>query len=80
MVTEFELIDDGTMDTVIRHKECGTELRYTFGGESEDGSYEKFIEWCKEDAAEQHECPTIGPMSAADIRDAIEDEAFHRNR
>lgn len=52
----FELTDDGTLDTVLLCNQCGEQLRYTFGGVDEDGPYEAFVEWCKEDAEEVHEC------------------------
>lgn len=61
--------DDGTLDTVIVCSECGAEMRFNFDGGDSDGcqhgcapeancshEYDDFVEWAKEQAAEDHEC------------------------
>lgn len=57
------LIDDGTMDTVLRCSECGEEMRYNFQPDpdiDDDGdAYDDFVEWAIEDATADHEC-TLG--------------------
>jgi|SRR6185437_1287431 len=52
--SDFMLGDDGTLDTVLECRHCNAELRYMF--EPDMGSYDDFVDWAKEDAAEQHEC------------------------
>jgi hypothetical protein len=47
--------DDGTLDTVIVCSECGAEMRYNFDG-SDGEEYADFVEWAKDDAADDHEC------------------------
>ena len=50
-----QVIDDGTLDTVIEvddFKTCVT-YRYTYYGEYFN-SYEEFKAWCIEDAVERH--------------------------
>lgn len=51
----FTLMDDGTMDTVIRCDECGEEYRYNYDGD-EDQTYQQFIQWAMTDMDEEHEC------------------------
>lgn len=51
----FDLIDDGTLDTVVKCATCGEELRYNYAA-SEEESYEEFTAWCLEDAEDVHEC------------------------
>lgn len=57
----MQLGDDGTLDTVIVCSECGVELRYNWDGGDEgderdgEGAYKAFVEWAKEDAADQHD-------------------------
>lgn len=53
-----ELIDDGTLDTVIQVNE--KTYRYNFdGGDFDDGdnvqTYDDFVEWCLKDAEEQYQ-------------------------
>ena len=53
----FKLSDDGTLDTVVTCEDCGEEVRYNFSDDTRDSmTYEEFVEWCLEDAAEDHEC------------------------
>ena len=57
----IELIDDGTLDTVLRCSECGEELRYNYDGgdispDESAPSYDSFIEWAIQDATDTHEC------------------------
>lgn len=61
----IELIDDSTMDTVLRCSDCGEEFRYNFDGEHSDdceddsgecGCYDAFVDWAIEDAESKHEC------------------------
>ena len=55
----IELIDDGTLDTVLRCSVCGKEMRYTYMPDDEhDGSntYDEFVDWAIEDAKSEHEC------------------------
>jgi len=67
----FNLVDDGTLDTVLRCEGCEQESRY--GAAHFDSSeceatkpgdvcycYDRFIAWAKGDAKEQHECPESG--------------------
>ena len=65
----MELIDDGTLDTVIRCMDCGEEFRfnYAIGMEDHDGSdgvagsdadYEAFVASCFDDVLAEHECST----------------------
>ena len=51
----IELRDDGTLDTVYECTECGQEIRYTFDGTSGQ-TYDEFLEWSAQDAADEHEC------------------------
>jgi len=64
----FDLVDDGTLDTVLRCRGCGQESRYSEdridpdceqqnGGGSICYCYNRFVAWAKVDAEEQHECP-----------------------
>ena len=70
----IKLIDDGTLDTVLRCSECGEELRYNYDGpDTVEGStvdeamekladadqqYREFVEWAIEDATIAHKCRT----------------------
>lgn len=52
----FELVDDGTLDTVVECEVCGFQARFSdFDSDNRD----EFIEWCKKDAEENHECIPI---------------------
>lgn len=56
----FTLVDDGTLDTVIKCDHCGIEYRFNYDGsldeeESQDG-YPAFVEWCMNDMDADHEC------------------------
>jgi len=64
----FNLVDDGTLDTVLRCQGCGEEARYNESLETDTdceaekpgdacGCRGRFIAWAKRDAEEQHECP-----------------------
>ena len=52
----IELTDDGTLDTVLRCSECGEDMRYTYMPDSDDDSYDAFVDWAIEDAESEHEC------------------------
>lgn len=61
MSKNFELLDDGTLDTVIQCVVCGEELRYTFDPAAVENfvigeSYAQFVETCFADAEETHDC------------------------
>jgi hypothetical protein len=67
----FHLVDDGTLDTVVRCTHCGEEIRSNFassdydGGEEcelvdEDTAYDNFVDECIDDAFNTHECPKEG--------------------
>ena len=47
-----DLIDDGTLDTVIQVAE--KTYRYNFDGEDETQTYDDFVEWALNDAEEQY--------------------------
>ena len=56
---QFELIDDGTLDTVLRCRICGGEERFNTHAMAEvgdDGPVEEWIDLCVEDATIYHEC------------------------
>ena len=44
----FQLIDDGTLDTVILDTETGEEHRFNYQNSDYDGSYDDFVRWCIE--------------------------------
>lgn len=57
------LIDDGTLDTVLRCTECDEEFRYNFDPilemeeeDNPDDAYDAFIDWAIKDATDEHEC------------------------
>lgn len=54
------LTNDGTMDTVLRCRDCGQELRYNYDrttGDAEQAeTYDEFVKWAIEDAGTAHEC------------------------
>ena len=63
----IELIDDGTLDTVLRCSECGEEMRYNFDpmddtsdapdpDSGEVDAYYAFVDWAMEDAESEHRC------------------------
>jgi len=54
----FTLIDDGTLDTVVRCDSCGEEMRYNYSEDFnfEEYDYDQFLSWALETAAEDHEC------------------------
>jgi len=41
-----QLLDDGTMDTVIRCERCGQVTRFTYQPDSEDVTYDGFVSDC----------------------------------
>lgn len=47
----FELIDDGTLNTVVRCSECGKEYRYNY-----QDSCDEFVAECIDDATDHHIC------------------------
>lgn len=51
----MQLVDDGSLDTVFECDVCNHLIRYTYTP-SAWPSYEAFVAWAKEDAAEDHEC------------------------
>lgn len=67
---QFELADDGTMDTVIRCKSCGAEARFNYDpgfdsdedtpDENDDAAnearYDEWVEECIESMASDHDC------------------------
>lgn len=62
--SSFSLIDDGTMDTVIRCDKCGEEIRFTAAecnsDSEEDGdTYDNFVQWCIEECEDDHVCDTV---------------------
>lgn len=50
---EVQLIDDGTLDTVVSVE--GTEYRYTWYPDDEETTYDDFVEWAMKDAVEMYE-------------------------
>ena len=51
---EVQLIDDGTLDTVVSVE--GTQYRYTWDPSAdEETTYEDFVEWALKDAVEMYE-------------------------
>lgn len=58
------LVDDGTLDTVLKCQDCGHVERYSFAGdlgEVKDAplNYEQHVRNCKEDFLNDHECPVV---------------------
>ena len=53
-IPEFDLVDDGTLDTVLKCSLCGEELRYTPYEEYEGA--DEWIDWCVDDARDTHIC------------------------
>ena len=73
----FNLVDDGTLDTVLRCEGCGQESRYNgLDFDSPDCEaikpggvclcFARFIVWAKADAEEQHVCLPARPPSPED--------------
>lgn len=65
----FYLIDDGTLDTVVKCDGCGEEVRFNYDGmepvvpgedaysdEELDAHYDAFIKWAIESASQDHVC------------------------
>lgn len=61
----FELIDDGTLDTVFHCPACGSSERFTFDASAcglcdeeaaECAHYDDFLEDCIEELGDSHEC------------------------
>ena len=50
------LRDDRTLDTVIFCVECGQEERFTFMPQTDEDSYDDFVEWCLDEFEDEHEC------------------------
>ena len=57
----MDLVDDGTLDTVIRCSECGADLRYNFteyateDGTDFEAAYGAFVEWAIQEARSDHQ-------------------------
>jgi hypothetical protein len=52
----FDLTDDGTLDTVLRCRTCGAEVRYTYDpAPDSDETYDDFVAWARTDADETHD-------------------------
>jgi hypothetical protein len=57
----FDLTDDGTLDTVLRCRTCGAEVRYTYDRDGaleaalETETYDDFVAWARADADETHD-------------------------
>jgi transcription elongation factor Elf1 len=63
----FTLVDDGSLDTVLVCDECGAALRFTYAAWDDDdaaldddAAYESFVDWCFEEAVNEHECHEEG--------------------
>ena len=61
MREQFELVDDGTMDTVVKCTLCGCEERFNFDGDADDDradgrAYDAFVEGCFDDMDSEHIC------------------------
>ena len=67
LMAKFNLVDDGTLDTVLRCDGCEQESRYNaahFDSSECEATkpgdvclcFDRFIAWVKGDAEEQHEC------------------------
>lgn len=54
----IDLRDDGTLDTVLVCRGCGTEARYNYGQDEGDRTLDEFVEWAREDFAADHDCTT----------------------
>ena len=68
---EVQLIDDGTLDTVVSVE--GTEYRYTWYPDDEETTYEDFVAWAmKDEITRVH--PVLGQLIPCD-RDEIGREA-----
>ena len=72
-MADFYLVDDGTLDTVVECEECAAQLRYSFeswdeGALDDDDAddYDAFIDWCLEDASNDHECEPCDECDCAD--------------
>jgi hypothetical protein len=53
----IELVNDGTLDTVLVCSECRQKFRGNwYGGESPEDSYETFVAWFISDTEEEHQC------------------------
>lgn len=59
----FVLVDDGTMDTVIKCTVCGQECRYNYDpSATEDGDdydYDSFVEDCFTEMTDEHTCEDV---------------------
>lgn len=49
------LLDDGTLDTVVKCDRCGREHRFNFEPSFEDG-YETFVDECLTEVDEECDC------------------------
>lgn len=64
----FSLIDDGTLDTVVKCDGCGEEVRFTYAngpeevdldadeGQTDQEKYDAYVIGCLEDAEQDHVC------------------------
>jgi hypothetical protein len=57
------LVDDGTLDTVLKCTKCGEVFRFNFQAWGADGpentppTYDDFVQQCIADTFIEHECP-----------------------
>lgn len=50
------LTDEGTLDTVFECSRCHARVRFNYDGADTSLTYDEFVEWCREDATEDHAC------------------------
>jgi len=76
------LIDDGTLDTILKCTDCGEEFRFNFSPEDDvlliktgdQSPYDQFVEECKQEVIDEHDCYPI-EMEAVELEDLeVEDE------
>lgn len=52
----FTLVDDGTLDTVIKCDNCSQEIRFTGGEVDLNMRHDEWVDYCMAMAKEEHEC------------------------
>ena len=55
----FSIVDDGTLDIVVKCETCYEEARYNDYDDFDEGdeeAREDFVTWCLDDSAERHVC------------------------
>lgn len=58
----IRLVDDGTLDTVLRCSQCNEWFRYNYDpcgsdfDQAEEGAYDAFVEWALDDVEMEHVC------------------------